>query len=288
MRYPLETNTGADTVVFTHEKYRTNRSQEDSAQQAGPPGEGSSGDIILYMPNSTAPMANGQDWGSKGFEGPLGRFRSDVAMTGAQILNDASVSSFTSEEGLRALGNDVGSGLASITNSAFENGGGIIRQMGTSALAKLGTYESASQLLAMQRGQIFNPNVELLYRGTGLRSFSFSYTFVPKSEQEAQQVNSIIMEFKTWSSPADLENGMFEVPHVWNVRYMSNGAPNPNMNVFKKAALTSVNVQHNPGLDMHATFPNGMPIITALTLSFQEVDIIVRQDHENAGNNIGF
>ena len=285
MRYPLETNTGADTVVFTHEKYRNNR--QGGGGQAGPPGEGAGADIILYMPNSTAPMNNGQDWGSKAFEGPIGIFRSQAAMSGAAVLNDIDGQTFT-EDGMRNLGNSVGAELANVTNSAFENAGGIIKQAGTDVLAKFGSYKDASQLLAMSRGQIYNPNIELLYSGTGLRTFAFSYTFVPKSEQEANQVNSIIMEFKKWSAPADTGNGMFEVPHIWNVRYMTNGAPNPNMNVFKKAALVGVGVQHNPGLDMHATFPNGMPIVTALSLSFQEVDIILREDHEQAGNNIGF
>ena len=37
-----------------------------------------------------------------------------------------------------------------------------------------------------------------------------------------------------------LDNGMFKVPHVWQVQYMMNGNPNPNMNVFKRAALTDV------------------------------------------------
>ena len=284
MRYPLETNTGADTVVFTHEKYRNNR--QGGGGQAGPPGDGAGADIILYMPNSTAPMSNGQDWGKMAFEGPLGIMRSEMAMQGANVLQNINRETFT-EDGLRELGSDVGSAVASVTNSAFENAGGIVKQVGTNVLAKLGTFKDASQLLAMQRGQIYNPNIELLYLNWS-ENLLFAYTFVPKSEQEATQVNSIIMEFKKWSAPADSGNGMFEVPHIWNVRYMTNGAPNPNMNVFKKAALVNVGVQHNPGLDMHATFPNGMPIVTALSLSFQEVDIILREDHDQAGNNIGF
>ena len=141
--------------------------------------------------------------------------------------------------------------------------------------------------MALSRGQIYNPNVELLYRGTGLRTFGFTYTFVPKSEQEARAVNEIIMEFKRWSAP-DERNGMWEVPHVWQVRYMSGGQQNRNMNAFKPAALTSVAVAHNPGLDMHATFANGMPIVTSMTLAFQETDVIVRADHDNSGSDIGF
>ena len=286
MRYPQEAGAnGADTIVFTHEEYRNNR-QGAGGGAAGPPAGG--GAITLYMPNSTPSLMTGQNWGSKSFEGPLNKFRSDLAMQGANIVQNLEGSDFTSTDGLRNLGERVGKEMGTAFNNGMQNAGPMAKQAITEGIAKLGGYENASQLMAMSRGEIYNPNVELLYRGTGLRTFSFNYTFVPKSEQEAQNVNRIIMEFKKWSAPEDTGNGMFKVPHVWNVTYMTGGSKNKNMNAFKKAALTGVTVQHNPGLDMHATFPNGMPIVTALSLSFQEVDIITRGDHDESGSNIGY
>ena len=263
MRYPLQvTGTGADTVVFTHEKYRNNRTQGGGGQ-AGPPGAGASGDIILYMPNSTPSPNQHNDWNQQNFAGPLGEFLQDTALEGSKVLNNRDLESFTTEDGLRQTGKDLGSATGNIINSAMDNAGGIVKQLGTRALAGIGGFDNANQLLAMERGEIFNPNVELLYKGNGVRQFGFNYTFVPKSEQEAIQVNQIIMEFKKFSSPVE-KGSYFEVPHVWNVRYMTNGGPNQNMNVFKKAALTNVAVGYNPGLDMHATFANGMPIILSL------------------------
>ena len=69
---------------------------------------------------------------------------------------------------------------------------------------------------------------------------------------------------------------------------MMNGAPNPNMNIFKRAALTDVAVQNNSGLNMHMSFDDGMPIITTVSLNFTEVDVITRNDHRNASNNVGY
>jgi len=46
--------------------------------------------------------------------------------------------------------------------------------------------------------------------------------------------------------------------------------------------LTSIKVQANPNSDMHLTFNDGMPVTTAMSLSFQEVDIILRDDHEES------
>ena len=51
------------------------------------------------------------------------------------------------------------------------------------------------------------------------------------------------------------------------------------LNKFKKAAMTSISVQYNAGLDQHATFSNGFPIRTDIQMSFQEVDVITSNDH---------
>ena len=75
---------------------------------------------------------------------------------------------------------------------------------------------------------------------------------------------------------------MFEVPHVWEVKYMTGGKANPNMNKFKKAACVGVTVVANPQTTMHVAHDDGMPIETVMSLNFREVAIITRQDHRDA------
>ena len=142
--------------------------------------------------------------------------------------------------------------------------------------------------MAMNKGEIYNPNVEMLYKGPQVRGFSFNFQFAPKSRQEAQTVNSIIMEFKKWSLPEATEGGMYKVPHIWNIKYETAGGPNRNKNLFKPCACTAVNVTANNGLDMHMAFDDGMPIITTMSLNFTEVDVITRGDQNEAPNNIGY
>ena len=144
------------------------------------------------------------------------------------------------------------------------------------------SQQSPAQLLAISRGVTFNPNVELAYGSPKLRNFSFNFNFVPKTAAEAKNVNDIIREFKIWSAPEDLENGMFKIPHVWQVTYKTGKGENLNMNKFKRSALTNVAVVHNDGLDLHAAHVDGVPIITSIRLDFIEVDIITRQDQEKA------
>ena len=55
------------------------------------------------------------------------------------------------------------------------------------------------------------------------------------------------------------------------------------MNKFKKSALVNVVTQDNQGYKHHATFDDGTPVVTTMTLSFMEVDIVTRQDHVDVG-----
>lgn len=277
LKYPLEIESGQDFVSITHEPYRTN--QAIPGQQAGR--EGGSGappegnPIVLYMPNSTPVVSNQNSWKQANTVGPLG-----------DIMKGLGVGAAAGALNLGAGGtlDDAVQGFKSQLDNILKDGKGInaAKQVGLGMIAQAANLSGAGALTALQRGEVYNPNVELLYESPSLRGFSLDFVFIPKSKQEADIMNQIILEFKTWSSPND--NGtMFEVPHVWNVKYKSGVGNDTFMNKFKKAALTTVQIQHNPGTDMHATFSDGTPLVTAMSLGFQEVDIIIRKDHTDVG-----
>ena len=289
LTYPKDLQIGqVDYVTFTHHEYRTNRNITGSnvnpggASNAAAPAGGPP--IVLYMPTSTPAMSAANDWGAVNFEGNLGAVMGNLAagatnrVMGMTGVDYDSVKQFTKGT-IDEVKNQV--------TAASSMAGGAAQQFGVNVISEL-VPANANQLLAMSRGQIFNPNVELLYSGPKVRGFSMSFTFVPKSADEAVVVNNIIKEFKKWSAPAEIPGGMYKVPDVWQVTYMHNNDVNRNMNAFKKAALTNVAVQSNPGLDMHMTFPNGMPVLTTLSLNFTEVDVILREDHDSVDSNVGY
>ena len=167
-------------------------------------------------------------------------------------------------------------------DGVINKGMGAGQQFIVGKVAEAFGLSGAGALTQLQRGEVYNPNVELLYESPQLRSFSLDFIFIPKNIGEARIVNNIIKEFKKWSAPQD--NGtMLEVPHLWTVTYKSGVGQDGFMGKFKKCALTTVSVQHNPQTDMHVTFSDGTPVVTALSLAFQEVDIITRDDHDSAG-----
>ena len=261
-------------MIFTPEEYRSN----SGGGGAGPPAVGAA--IVLYMPNSTPAVGNEQSWNTNTFEGPLGAIKRDLATAAVEASQELGSGG---DLGLSAIKDD----LAAKFEARRGEAGGAIRQAGVNAVASF-AGANANALMAIQRGEIYNPNVELTYQGPGMRSFSFDYNFIPKNPAETNAVSNIIMTFKKMSAPKDLGSGMLKVPYVWNIKYMSRGGQNPYMHAFKKSALLSVVVQYNAGSDMHQSFVDGMPVTTTLQLTFQEVDIILRDDHDASGSLHGY
>ncbi len=271
LKYPMNAGGGdSDYVSFRPLQYRSNASGGAAAPSSG------AESIILYMPNSTPGLDNGQQWGDTAnqFAGPAGAAKktafAGLGKTGAGLMGGGS---------FPQAGQDLAAAVKAGAKGMLTKG--AITQ---ALMSKVATdmRSSANQILALN-GKLLNPNVELLYQSPSMRSFGMAFDFIPKNSQEAQMVNRIIMNFKKWSAPADLENGMFEVPHVWQVTYMTGGSENKNMNKFKKAACVGIEVKANDGTDMHVAHDGGVPIITTMSLQFQEVDIITRQDHEKVG-----
>lgn len=275
--YPEGALAGNDYVVFEHYEYKASASR-DTAIAGG--GRGAveatapipSDDMIrLYMPNSTPQISNGQTWSTfNSLPGPLGSAVRDLTFaTGSSIDNIADGN----------LGSVVDNFKKSFEN-AKDTGGAITKQVATGLVAGL-TGMSAANLTSITQGKIYNPNTELVYDGPGLRTFGMGFNFVPKSGLEAMRVNEIIKEFKKWSAPEE-EGGMYKLPHVWKVTYVTNGRVNT-MNRFKPSALVNVTIQANPSLSYHSTHTDGMPVEMAMTLDFKEMELITRKDHDDVG-----
>ena len=281
LRYPLGIGTSFTRpayVSFTPVKYRANSSNiadiglNVGEGQTGPAGPGAL-PVVLYMPNSTPMMGNANDWGEIDFKGPIGeQMKKFGAATATTIdkqpnLNPVELVKNAVEQFTNSVSGGQGGGNA-LKQAALEN---IPKDFGA----------TGEQFLAMARGKVYNPNVELIYQQPKLRVFTFEFRFVPKDAIEATQVNRIIKNFKKWSAPRVIEGtGFMEVPYVWNIAYKLGGEDNPNLNKFKRAACTSVQVRANPSSNLFVSHQGGVPIEQLMQLSFKEVDYITRADHD--------
>jgi hypothetical protein len=150
-----------------------------------------------------------------------------------------------------------------------------------------------TQALSRDTGAVFNSNTELLFSGVSLRSgFSFSFDLVPRSKKESDEIKDIIRFFKSESAAqkgaaSDAGAGLFlKSPSVFRLRYMSGGRPHPFLNQFKICALNAMSVNYT-GSGTYATYSDATPVHMVMTLTFQELTPIYREDYIEAGSRTG-
>ena len=159
----------------------------------------------------------------------------------------------------------------------------------------------------ISQGKILSDRMELFFKGVGRRSFQYTFVFVPKSEQEAIDVDAIVHEFKTAMLPK-YTNGfkfaldVFEtkndriltIPTTFDIKYymhvggggMENGFLNKISTCFLTDAqvtyggdkfsahrFTSTNRTRGSGVE-HFGAP---PQRTTLALTFNEIEIVTQE-----------
>lgn len=132
------------------------------------------------------------------------------------------------------------------------------------------------------RKPMLNPGQFQNYSGSGLRSFSFDFTFIPESEKERDQVINIIKFFKRCSSPStpkwsiDTEKDSITsrmvmlAPMTWEV-FVCNKTVNDLLS-FHKCVCTKVSVKYGDS-EKVAMFKDGMVKQITLGLSFAECEL---------------
>ena len=142
-----------------------------------------------------------------------------------------------------------------------------------------GVNVTGTQLLARQSGAILNPNMTLLMNGPSLRSFNFQFKMTPRDDREAKQVKSIIRSFKRNMAPKTATGNLFlETPNVFELRYKKGTDTHPFLHRFKQSALTDISVNYT-GENVYATYNDGTPISTIMTLNFTELAPIYQDDY---------
>ena len=137
-----------------------------------------------------------------------------------------------------------------------------------------------NQLLARQSGQIFNPNMELLFNSPSLRNFTFSFKMTPRSADESDEVKSIIRFFKRGMAPKANGNGLFlRTPNVFELRYRQGNGEHKFLHRFKQCFLTNISVNYT-GDGVYSTYNDGTPVSMIMTLMFKELAPIYDIDYD--------
>ena len=232
------------------------------------------GHIFLPIPESITD-SNGVTWGEDSLNG--------LAASALGI----GLKTITAESGAEAV--------KALTGGTKEAVGGLLSDnmtiqainstFASMAVNALGGNTSAAGILARQTGSILNPNMELLFGGVQLRSFSFSFDFAPRDENESIVIKKIIRAFKKSlnaknSSTSENSSGLFiKSPDVFQLTYKTGGKNHEFLHKFKPMALLNIGVNYT-GAGTYATYDNTAPVHTKIDLTFQELNPIYSEDYD--------
>ncbi len=274
-RYPLDIGSlTMDVMKFDMYKYVPNKfsaarfGMDNSGRQGAD--RASIGSVVLPITAGISDQ-NKCDWGSS-------------SMTIFDMVK-ANVATSAIFDG---LGEGVKTGLGEI-KKMFENKDDAGTAVGMAFAAQAAGVD---KLLPRLTGNIFNPNMELLFKGPALRPFSFKFKLTPRSADESKEVIKIIRFFKQGMAPIRSSSNLFlKSPHTFRIAYLHRGADGQlhrGLNMFKEVALQGFGVNYTPNGN-YATYSDGIPVAYEITMSFTELEPVFNDDYPNDNDaSIGF
>jgi len=194
-------------------------------------------------------------------------------------------------EGIQSAGKmavDIVTQLAGTAGSAIGDPNvknALIAALSGSAVGALGGTVTPSQIISRATGQVFQPNLELLFNGVNLRVFPFTFEFFPRNREEAEEVKLILRTLKYSMLPENSgAAGIFiSAPYIFQLEYMKGKDKHPFLNRFKPMALTNMSVNYT-GSNTYSTFYDGSPTHIKVQMLFKELNPIYKEDYDELDN----
>jgi hypothetical protein len=235
--------------------------------------------ILLPIPQSIQD-SNGVKWG----EDSLNPFASRGLGAAIKMQRSEDLNKFieAARNEALSLATDVSNTGRSLSNLFF----------GSKIINALGGNTSFQGLIARTTGNVLNPNLELLFNGVTLRSFSFDFDLSPRDQKEAAVITKIIRAFKQnmsakGGSSGSIEKGLFiSSPNVFQIKYQTGTEDHKYLNQFKPMALLNMSVNYT-GSGTYATYEDTSPVHYKMNLQFQELDPIYAEDYDTGKGKLG-
>ena len=223
--------------------------------------------IALYMPD-TLQYTYAQSYDQLS----LGSELAGQALAGGKSIYDAFQSG--SAEGIGAIG-----------KTAAE----IAKQKAGTGVAKLLGSEQTGQAILAATGRVQNPMLEMVYKSPNFRTFQFDFTFYPRDEREALEVQRILERLRFHQAPELMPNagGFLIPPSEFDIKFYNSGKENPNIPQIATCVLVSLDINYapngwaayeTPGENNPALGRTGMPVSIQATLQFQEMTYLTKAD----------
>ena len=269
LRYPETLNQNQDKLKISILKFAPKKFSGLSFAERSTFTERVLGSVLLPVPNAVND-ANSCSWGQD-------------TMNAAQIA--------ASDIAMKTITEGAGAGLSATEKSIA----GVGKEGGADAKDAIAQYFTGQAtgvkgILARTKGQVINPNMELIFNGPQLRPFNFTFKMSPRDERESITIKKIIRMFKQSMAPQRSDASLFlKAPNTFKLQFLEGSAREHKfLPKIKECAMTGFNVNYTPDGN-YATYRNSAMVAVELSFSFQELEPIFNNDYENDGDaSIGF
>ena len=183
-------------------------------------------------------------------------------------------------------------GPEGLGQSVQEIGEGIRQNKGDLAAGLAAYFASQAAgantgFLTRATGAVLNNNLELLFQGPSLRSFTFNFSLSAREQPEAEAIKKIIRFFKQGMSVKRSSSALFlKTPNIFDVQYLHKGKQHPYINQIKTCALQNLVVNYTPAGN-YATYEDGAMTQYDITLTFGEIEPLFDDDYDKADKEVG-
>lgn len=195
----------------------------------------------------------------------------------------------------------IGQGLQTLAQNGLA--GMLLKQLSEKSIGISG--EALTQGIA---GKILNPYKEQIFRGVNMRSFSFTWKLVPRSESEQIKIDNIIKALRYHALPNysgtsafegeegntfnELSDRWLSVPRIFKLNWVYNNTNNEIKTLprIKPCVLTNVSVNYTPDGVWATHYSSQLgpaPVAYNLQLDFKETEIITGVEVTEFGTGEG-
>ena len=260
MRRSLQDNLKIDVIKFNPKKWDGAISLERNTGET-------IGSVILPVPSSVQD-GNQTTWGNG-------------TMNPAQMAAANVVKTALGDEG----GTKAGQEIENVMGQMQKDGPAVKEGLKSFFTEQL---TGTKDLLARTSGQVLNPNMELLFQGPALRSFTFSWKMSPRDQKESIVIAKIIRMFKQSMAPQKTSSGNFlKAPSIYQLTFQQGTGTHKFLPKMKECALNDCSVNYTPD-GGYMTYDNSAMVAVEMSLSFQEMEPIYNNDMGLTDDSIGY
>jgi len=176
---------------------------------------------------------------------------------------------------LAAAGRSLSEDFAAVKGG---EGSAIMKMVGEVAALTPGISDSnLGKFSQSNLGIVRNPHLTTIFEGVALKQYQFTWRISPKSEKEARSMNSMLDYIKAFMHPEIIGEGFaLDYPYLATVEFVT-GSSNINLPNVSDSFITGLHIDSMGG-GTPAFYRDGTPVITEISMTFQEIDIKTRRN----------